>query len=63
MDEKKSVARDTLPTSIRLSPGATRLWQKLAIKMGLSKTGVLETAIRQLAKTENIQDGEPDAKT
>jgi predicted transcriptional regulator len=43
-------------TSIRISPTAKALLEKLATHLGLSQTGVLELAIRQLAKQENISD-------
>jgi hypothetical protein len=42
------------PTSWRPSAEATRLLQKLTAKLGLTQKGVLETAIRLLAKHENI---------
>lgn len=43
------------PTSVRLSPEAERLRDLVAAKMGLSKTAVLEQAIRALAKREGVK--------
>lgn len=56
---KKNERKETLPTSVRLTPTAQRLWEELAERMGLSKAGVLETLLREKAKAEGIQDREP----
>lgn len=42
------------PTSLRLSVEAMRLLRILSDKMGLPKTGVIETAIRELAKGKEV---------
>lgn len=42
-------------TSFKLSPDAMRLIAELAKQYGISKTAVLEIAVRKLATTENIQ--------
>lgn len=60
MTDQKKPSRETLPTSVRLSPTAMRLWQQLAKEMHLSKTGVLESAIRELARREGVKDTEVD---
>lgn len=54
-ETKKLDARGTVPTSVRVTPACHQLWEALAEQMGLSKTGVLETAIRRLAKEEGVQ--------
>lgn len=46
---------DRKPTSFRLSTTALRLLCLLAESLGLSQTGVVETAIRELAKRNKIQ--------
>lgn len=43
------------PTSIRLSPEAQALIQKLRQNLGVSQSAVLELAIRRLAELENIR--------
>ena len=50
--------RDTVPTSVRVTPVCKQLWDGLAEKMGLSNTGVLETAIRRLAREEGVEIAE-----
>ena len=47
--------RKKIQTTFTLSVEALRLIVELAKKLGLSKTGVLEMAIRRLAEMENIQ--------
>lgn len=42
------------PTNIRLSEDAKKLLTILAQKLGLSQTGVIELAIRELARKEKI---------
>ena len=42
-------------TSIRISEEASRLRDLLAHKLGISKSAVLELAIRELAKRENVK--------
>lgn len=58
--DNKQPNRTSVPTSIRLSPAGNRIWEKLAEKMGLSKVGVLETALRRLAKEEGVKDDPPE---
>jgi predicted DNA-binding protein len=41
-------------TSIRLTPEAKQLIEKLAKHMGISQSSVLEIAVRELAKKEQI---------
>jgi hypothetical protein len=43
------------PTSMRFSPEAIRLLEKRAKKLGLSRTGVIEMAVRRLAEVEKIK--------
>jgi predicted DNA-binding protein len=43
------------PTSIRLSDEAKRLQKLLSQKLGVSQAAVLELAIRELAKRENVK--------
>lgn len=42
-------------TSIRITEEAMRLRNLLVQKLGISKSAVLELAIRELAKRENVQ--------
>ena len=42
-------------TSMRLTPEASRLLEKLAKKLGVSRTAVMEMAVRRLAEVEKIQ--------
>ena len=46
--------RTTMPTSIRVTTKCKWLWDALCIEMGLTRTGVIETAIRHLAKEEGV---------
>lgn len=43
-------------TSIRLTPTAVRLIEAAAKKLGVSKSAVLEMAIRAFAEQQNIVD-------
>ena len=45
----------TRATSLRLSPEAKRLLQRMAEKLGLSMTGVIELAIREKARREGVK--------
>jgi len=45
---------DRNPTSYRLSTTALRLICRLAETLGLSQTAVVEMAVRELAKRNNI---------
>jgi hypothetical protein len=56
---------ETTPTSIRLTPEAMALWQAVANKMGINKTAVIETMIREKAAALGVRviqknDGEDD---
>ncbi len=62
-ETKKLDARGTVPTSVRVTPACSQLWDLLSGQMGLSKTGVLETAIRRLAKEEGVQASEGTEST
>lgn len=42
------------PTSIRLSADAEQLRDAIAERLGVSKTAVLELAIRELAKAQRV---------
>lgn len=46
------------PTSARLSTEALRLMDKLASKLGISRTAVLELAIREYARLQGVDGGE-----
>jgi len=43
------------PTTIRFTPRARELLVKLAESLGVSRTSVIEMAIREKAKKEGIQ--------
>lgn len=43
------------PTAVRLTPEAYRLIGELAAKLGVSRTAVIELAIRRLAEREGIK--------
>lgn len=43
------------PTTVRLSAEAQRLLEKMAEKNGISKTAVLELAIRKMAEKEGVE--------
>jgi len=47
--------RDTTPTSIRVTPAGHYLWKRIALEMGLNRTGVLETLLREKAERMGIQ--------
>lgn len=51
--------REKLSVSFRISPATKRQVEQLTQVMGLSQTAVLETAIRHLAKAENVGDNGP----
>ena len=50
------------PTSIRLSSEAARLRRLLAHKLGISKTAVVELALREKAAHEHIDEEHADAR-
>lgn len=54
LQEEKLMQRKEV-TSIRLTPEARTLLQRLAEMTGLSQAGVLETMIRDRAKREDIK--------
>ena len=61
MPIKKSERKETVPTSVRVTPTAARLWDELSARMGLSKAGVLETLLRDRARAEGIPTEAPAA--
>jgi hypothetical protein len=52
----KNEKKETLPTSVRVTPTCKRLWDALAERMGLSNAKALEVIIREKAKAEGIYD-------
>ena len=55
---RSRTAKETLATSLRLTPTCLELWEALAAREGLSRTGYLETTIRRLAAEKKITLGE-----
>ena len=49
------------PTTYRLTVNADILLVKLSKRYGLSKTGIIELAIRDLAERESIEVNEPSS--
>ncbi len=47
--------RDTRATSLRVTPTCLELWNALAAREGLSRTGYLETTIRRLAAEQKVK--------
>lgn len=47
--------RDTRATSLRVTPTCLELWDELASREGLSRTGYLETTMRRLAAEKKIK--------
>ena len=47
--------KETQATSMRLTPNCLELWDELASREGLSRTGYLETTIRRLASEKKIK--------
>ena len=47
--------KDTQATSLRLTPTCLELWDALASREGLSRTGYLETTIRRLASEKKVK--------
>lgn len=52
--------KQTLPTSVRITPICRELWDELARRMGLSNAGALEIIIRDRAKAEGITLTKPE---
>lgn len=48
-------ARDTQATSLRVTATCLELWDALASRKGLSRTGYLETTIRRLAAEKKVK--------
>lgn len=48
--------RNKVPVAVRLTPAARDLMVVMAEKLGLSQAGVLELALRKLAKEEGITE-------
>ena len=42
-------------TTIRLTPEAKRLLEELAKKLGVTKTGIIEMAIREFAEKREVK--------
>jgi hypothetical protein len=55
--------KETLPTSMRLTPPALMLATKLARLLGISRTAVFETAIRDLAEKKGVINGVSNPET
>jgi hypothetical protein len=55
--------KETLPTSMRLTPTALTLANKLARLLGISRTAVFETAIRDLAERKGVTSGISNPET
>jgi len=53
------MAKDNPARSFRLTATARKLIDDLSAELGLSQTGVVESAIRELAKTQNIAANPP----
>ena len=51
MQAEISVAGRRFQTSIQMSPGARDIWFDLKKRLGVSRTDILEMAIRELADT------------
>ena len=49
------MTRTQTPISIRISPQAETLRAKLAAKLGVNKSAVIEMAIRQMAAREKVK--------
>lgn len=62
-EKKRRHGRDTVPTSVRISPTCNRLWERLSENMGVSKTAVIEFAVRALAESKGITDDGAGEKT
>lgn len=50
--------RNKKATSVRLTDQAGRLIDELARRLGITRTAVLEIAVRRLAKAEGVPDRE-----
>ncbi len=46
---------ERVPTGFRLSPAAMNLLDILKRRMGISKTAVIETAVRELAQIKGVK--------
>jgi hypothetical protein len=53
-DKERTMTRTQTPISIRISPQAETLRAALAVKLGVNKSAVIEMAIRQMARRENV---------
>ena len=54
MARPKGTTRETIATSVRLTPLCVSLWEALATHAGLNKTAYLESTIRRLAKEDGV---------
>jgi hypothetical protein len=51
---KRTPNKESVPRSVRVTLECDGLWDALAEKFGISKTGIVELAIRQMAKAEGV---------
>ena len=56
MPRVKGSGKQTVATSLRLSPLCVRLWEELAARAGLNRTAYFETTIRRLAQEHAVED-------
>lgn len=54
MGRPKGTGRNGIATSIRVSPLCKKLWDTLSNRIGVSNTGIIEMAIRQMAAREGL---------
>jgi hypothetical protein len=54
MPVKNGERKETVPTSIRITPTCKRLWDALAQEMGVSNAALMEVLIREKAKAEGL---------
>jgi len=55
LTEKETCMRHKILTSMAISRQAIELIEKMALKLGLSKTAIMEMAIRKLAEREDVK--------
>jgi hypothetical protein len=53
---KNGEKKETIPTSVRITPVCKELWDTLAERAGVSNTAYLETLIREKAKAEGVKN-------
>ncbi len=47
--------KDTIQTSTRITSEANTAWEKTAAKLGVSKTAVIEMALRKFASDNGVE--------